>query len=133
MGFIFFVNLTLLYFLLHIHQDHFIFKGFENLTLVFGMNFTILAPLDYKKYSINTHLNFPNSFYFHFCHLQHLLFFIVVFPPSPIAFLKKLEGPQHALLHIICLQNVCLVFPILPPHLLFLFHETCISFFWGTS
>ncbi len=91
MGFIFFVNLTLLYFLLHIHQDHFIFKGFENLTLFFCMNFTILAPFHYKTNSINTHFNFPNSFYFHFCHLQHLFLLLSSLPPL-LPFFRNWRG-----------------------------------------
>jgi hypothetical protein len=111
----------------------FYFQGFWKSYLDFWHELHNLGSiLLQKNKSINTHLNFPNSFHFHFCHLQHL-FFIVVFLPSPIAFFSKLKGPQHLLLHIICLQNVCLVFPFLPRHLSFIFHQTCISFFWGTS
>lgn len=56
------------------------------------MNFTILAPFHYKKNSINTHLNFPNSFYFHLCHFQHLLFLLLSSLPPLFPFFRNWRG-----------------------------------------
>lgn len=80
-----------MYILLHIHQNHFIFKGFENLTLFFWHELHNFGSISLPKKSINTHFNVPNSFYFHFCHLQHLFLLLSSLPPL-LPFFRNWRG-----------------------------------------
>jgi hypothetical protein len=55
----------------------FYFQGFWKSYLFFWHELHNFGSISLPKKSINTHLNFPNYFYFHFCHLQHILFLLL--------------------------------------------------------